>query len=192
MPIPKYDNTPENEWIPKCMHVIGNEYDQSQALAICYNQMNEKMSLESLAKIPVEIIGDNEVKILEYLPTPKANELEDKYLERCVPVLYPEYFDQTMATALCADKLQRKTTVTNLTKQIKKAMKQQKMSAFEKNRLDFLVRFAEAKLRNEILLAAEGGVDYPWEDCIADQIKQYGDKDTAEKVCGAIKAKYGH
>ena len=102
-------------------------------------------------------------------------------------VLYPEYYDQTMATALCSDKLQRKTTVTNL----KKIMKQEKMSAFERNKLDFLIRFAEARLRNEILLAEEGGADYPWEDCIADQIKQYGDKDTAEKVCGAIKSKYG-
>ena len=29
---------------------------------------------------------------------------------------------------------------------------------------------------------------YPWDDCIADQMKQYGDKATAEKVCGKIKA----
>lgn len=33
--------------------------------------------------------------------------------------------------------------------------------------------------------------DYPWEECIADQIKQYGDEETAKKVCGAIKAMYG-
>lgn len=32
---------------------------------------------------------------------------------------------------------------------------------------------------------------YPWEECIADQIKQYGDEETAKKVCGAIKAMYG-
>ena len=119
MPIPKYDGTPEKEWIGKCMSEISSEYEQAQALAICYNQMNLEASLEALAKIPVDIIGDNEVKILEYLPEPKGNEQEDKYLERCVPILYPEYFDQTMATALCADKLQRKTTVTNL-KAIKK------------------------------------------------------------------------
>lgn len=29
---------------------------------------------------------------------------------------------------------------------------------------------------------------YPWEDCIKDQMEQYGDKETAEKVCGKIKA----
>lgn len=30
--------------------------------------------------------------------------------------------------------------------------------------------------------------DYPWEKCLADQIKAYGSKDIAERVCGAIKA----
>ena len=29
---------------------------------------------------------------------------------------------------------------------------------------------------------------YPWDQCIADQIKAYGDKATAEAVCGKIKA----
>jgi hypothetical protein len=33
--------------------------------------------------------------------------------------------------------------------------------------------------------------DYPWEVCIEDQIKAYGDKATAEAVCGSIKAMYG-
>ena len=28
---------------------------------------------------------------------------------------------------------------------------------------------------------------YPWDECIADQMKEYGDKETAEKVCAAIK-----
>jgi len=30
--------------------------------------------------------------------------------------------------------------------------------------------------------------DYPWDQCIADQLKTYGDKAIAEAVCGAIKA----
>tara|TARA_R110000851_G_scaffold122532_1_gene251961 strand:+ start:1297 stop:2373 length:1077 start_codon:yes stop_codon:yes gene_type:complete len=33
---------------------------------------------------------------------------------------------------------------------------------------------------------------YAWDDCIADQMKRYGNKETAEKVCGSIKAKYGN
>lgn len=30
--------------------------------------------------------------------------------------------------------------------------------------------------------------DYPWEECIADQMERYGDEEIAKKVCGAIKA----
>lgn len=33
--------------------------------------------------------------------------------------------------------------------------------------------------------------DYPWDKCIADQIDRYGDEETARKVCGMIRAKYG-
>ena len=140
-----------------------------------------------MPKIPIDIIGDNEVKILEYLPEPNANEQEDAYLVRCVPVLYPEYYDQIVATALCADKLQRKITVTTL----KKIMKAEKMSAFDKKRLEFQIQLALKQLKEkgiDISMAAEGGTTYPWDECIADQIKQYGDEETAKNVCGAIKA----
>lgn len=30
--------------------------------------------------------------------------------------------------------------------------------------------------------------DYPWDECMADQMERYGDEETAKKVCGAIKA----
>lgn len=30
--------------------------------------------------------------------------------------------------------------------------------------------------------------EYPWDECVADQIARYGDEETAKKVCGAIKA----
>ena len=33
--------------------------------------------------------------------------------------------------------------------------------------------------------------DYPWDQCIADQIERYGDEEIANKVCGSIKALYG-
>jgi hypothetical protein len=193
MPIPKYDGSPENEWIPKCMSDISSEYDQDQALAICYGQMDEEMSLTNLAGIPLDIIGDNEVKILEYLPNVKAGEMEDPYLNRCVPVLYPEYYDQTMATSLCADKYQRKVTVTNLSKEITKLMKPTK-NTFEDNRIKFRAALAVADARAngiELKFAEEGGGAYPWDECIADQIKQYGDEETAKKVCGYIKSQYG-
>ncbi|NOJ28488.1 MAG: hypothetical protein DA330_10815 [Nitrososphaera sp.] len=38
---------------------------------------------------------------------------------------------------------------------------------------------------------AQTEADYPWDQCMADQMRQYGDEETARKVCGAIKAQYG-
>ena len=41
MPIPKRESGErENEFIPRCMSEIGGEYEQDQALAICYQQMS--------------------------------------------------------------------------------------------------------------------------------------------------------
>ena len=152
---------------------------------------------EELAEIdiPFDIIGDNEEKVLEYLPEPKAHEMEDAYLNRCVPCLYPKYYDQTMATALCADKLQRKTTVTNLKKQNLSIMKAKPMSDFDRKKLEFQVQMAERDLAQRGINLAEkpsaGPGSYPWEECIKDQTERYGDEETAAKVCGMIKSKYG-
>ena len=41
MPIPKRESgETENDYIPRCMSQIGSEYEQDQALAICYQQMS--------------------------------------------------------------------------------------------------------------------------------------------------------
>ena len=37
-------------------------------------------------------------------------------------------------------------------------------------------------------VSKEAKEKYPWDECIADQEKQYGSKETAEKVCGKIKS----
>jgi hypothetical protein len=234
MPIPKYDGTPEKEWISSCMGEIGSEYDQDQALAICYKQMemsgvdlaategkHKKLpknpadhdvhhgatsdkakeavkpkgigaeeELENI-NIPFDIIGDNEEKVLDYLPEVKGKEMEDNYLERCVPCLYPKYYDQQMATSLCADKYQRKITVTNLKKQNLQSMKAKPMSDFDRKKLEFQVTMVKSELRGRgINLAEEGGGSYPWDECIADQTAKYG-ADSAEKICGYIKSEYG-
>ena len=52
MPIPKPNGTEsESEYVGRCMHAIGNEYDQKQALAICYatyQQANAQAKIENL------------------------------------------------------------------------------------------------------------------------------------------------
>jgi hypothetical protein len=51
MPIPKRESGErENDFIPRCMSEISGEYEQDQALAICYQQMS------------VSLIGDKEYR----------------------------------------------------------------------------------------------------------------------------------
>lgn len=48
------------------------------------------------------------------------------------------------------------------------------------------------ELNGKTLYAAKESLEsYPWDECIADQMAEYGSKEIAEKVCGMIKRKYG-
>lgn len=187
MPIPKpKSGEMEDKYISRCISAIASEYDvEGQAYAICKSEFDKK---ENMKKIPVEIAGDNEEKILEYLPSVKPKETEDEYLARCVIVLYPEYVDEQQGYSLCADKYQRQITIENN----KVTMKAEKMSAFDRKKLEFQVQIALKELREKgINLAEEGGGSYPWDECIKDQTERYGDEETAQKVCGYIKSEYG-
>ena len=99
MPIPKYDGSPESEWISSCMKEIGSEYDQDQALAICYKQMemSEELAVEDTSE----------------LPEPKEGEQRHEYILRCIPTIYKAggEYDQRTATAMCADRYENSNTL---------------------------------------------------------------------------------
>ena len=192
MPIPTPNkNETEQEYVSRCISDISSEYEQDQAAAICYDTYRK----ENLARIPIEIVGDNEEKILEYLPDVKSNEMEDLYLARCVPFLYPEYVDDQKAYSLCADKYERIITVSDKKRTNLKSMKSKPISDFDRKRFEFQIQLALKEIREKgIDLFAdkkEGGGSYPWDECIADQMDRYGDEETANKVCGYIKSEYG-
>lgn len=113
MPIPKPNKAEqEKDYISRCISEIASEYDvEGQAYAVCKGTYDKETMAKE--KIPVEIAGDNEEKILEYLPEVEHGESEDHYLERCVVVLYPDYVDEQQGYSLCADKYQRKITIQN-------------------------------------------------------------------------------
>ena len=70
MPIPKPKNgEPEKDFISRCMKEIGNEYEQTQALAICYNQMSVAEKMKKQEEL--------------FVLTPKKAENRGKYLSRC-------------------------------------------------------------------------------------------------------------
>jgi hypothetical protein len=190
MPIPTPKKSEkEDEYISRCISAIADEYDaEGQAYAVCKGEWDKP---EHMAAIPIEIIGDNEEKILKYLPIVRPKETESAYISRCIPVVYPEYVSQQLATSLCADRYQRKITISDTGKQ---NVDMSKMSPFERKQLEFQVQLALKSLREKgipLHFAEEGGGSYPWEECIDDQLARYGDMETAQKVCGYIKSEYG-
>ena len=70
MPIPK--PTPsenETEFVNRCMSEIGNEYDQQQALAICFNTYREEQG--NAQQKAQEFVKESENKVKEFLKSGK-------------------------------------------------------------------------------------------------------------------------
>lgn len=52
--------------------------------------------------------------------------------------------------------------------------------------------YTAIQLNGKTMYAAKESLEsYPWDECIADQMKEYGSKEIAEKVCGMINRRYG-
>lgn len=52
--------------------------------------------------------------------------------------------------------------------------------------------FRTLQLNGETMFAAKESLEsYPWDECISDQMAEYGSKEVAEKICGMIKRRYG-
>jgi len=50
---------------------------------------------------------------------------------------------------------------------------------------------AEAQAMHQAIMARKSEAEYPWDQCIQDQLDRGYDEETAKKICGAIKARYG-
>lgn len=110
------------------------------------------------------------------LPKPTSGESKDKFVSRCISEIYPKEFGQREAIAICYNIYEGK-----------EAMNMKSESPFEKNQNEFLLKLAEAELRSKEIDAAK----YDWDQCVSDMTERYGDEETANKVCGMIKSKYG-
>ena len=108
MPIPTPTKSEkEDEYIGRCISEIASEYDaEGQAYAVCKGEWDK----------PTEMAQHETEPELKNLPDVKAGETEDRYLQRCIPTLYPEKYDQRIAASYCADHYQNKVTVSELKK----------------------------------------------------------------------------
>jgi len=108
------------------------------------------------------------------LPKKKEGESKDQFISRCTSALYPAEYDQRQAVAICYNIWEGK------------SVEGKSKSPFQRKAEEFTQLSAERELRLKGIELA----DYPWEECVADMTAKY-DAETAPKICGAIKAKYG-
>lgn len=185
MPIPKpHSDEKEEDYIGRCISEISGEYtEEGQPYAICKSTWDN----------PTELAEHETEPELQNLPDVKEGETEDSYLGRCIPTLYPDKYDQQIAASYCADHYQNKVTVTELKKTNLSTMKAKPMSDFDRKKLEFQAMIAMKQLREKgISLAPQGEASYPWDECISDQLDRGYDEESANNICGYIKAKYGH
>jgi hypothetical protein len=187
MPIPKpHSNETEEQYIGRCISEISSEYtEEGQPYAVCKSTWDN----------PTELAEHETEPELQNLPDVKVGETEDDYLGRCIPILYPDKYDQQIAASYCADHYQNKVTVTELKNQNLKSMKAKPMSDFDRKKLEFQIQLAVKELREKGINLApkgEGYTPYPFDTCVQDQLDKGYDEESAHNICGAIKRDYGH
>jgi hypothetical protein len=114
------------------------------------------------------------------IPRPTSGENQNDYVGRCMHEIASEYDTNEQAVAICINTYEKGN--------MSKTAEGRVASKLAGIPLLFAAREADIIIAK---MAEEGGGSYPWDECIADQTAKYGDKDTAERVCGYIKSEYG-
>lgn len=154
------------------------------------------------------------------IPKPTATETQNQYVGRCMSEISGEY-PQDQSVAICISTYRRDSMkkIKSTDKKVMARIKYDtefrgiNLAPLEKGPNDPcwsdyvqigtkivdgrevpacvpLEAAAEEAMELKGIKLAEGE-DYPWEQCIADQTERYGDEETANKVCGYIRSKYG-
>ena len=170
MPVKPTGSETEDEFISRCMGEEKSSFpDNAQRYAVCKSKWDsQNMSVD---------LQDNEI---DSLPEPKAGEERDKYIMRCIPTIYHKggEYDQRTAISMCSSKYENS----------KEQLGEVKMkSAFDRQLEQAQFNLTEVQLKREGVDLA----DYPWDQCISDQLDKGYSEESANNICGYIKAKYG-
>ncbi len=152
---------------------------------------------------------------------PGATETKEEFISRCIGEEVTAGYEQTQAAAICYSKWDRKELSKQKFSDPQKRV-QAKLNFEKKYEGINLTKFGEnsdacwenyIQVGTKILDGKEvpdcrGPIEgialefekqcmcnlaeYDWDTCVLEQTDKYGSKEIAEKVCGAIKSKYGN
>jgi hypothetical protein len=103
MPIPKPKSAEaQDEFVGRCMHEIGNEYDQEQALAICYATYEKETSMSSYTKNRIATQMGLAKRDAEMKGIRLAEEGGESYpWDECIADQVARYGDEETAKKVC-------------------------------------------------------------------------------------------
>lgn len=114
------------------------------------------------------------------IPNPSSGESQNDYVGRCMHEIASEYDTNEQAVAICISTYQKG----NMSKSTEERVAMKTAGI----RLAYNAELADKHMEE---FAPEGEGSFPWDECIAKMVDEYGDEETATKVCGMIKSKYG-
>ena len=142
------------------------------------------------------------------IPKPTSGESQNEYVGRCMHEIASEYDTNEQAVAIRISTYQRGTMSKSTQERVAdKLAGVHLLAGLEDACWEGYIAIGtkvkdgrevpncvpvETEAEKVYLEFADGeGKSYPWDECIADQTARYGSEETAKKVCGYIKSKYG-
>jgi hypothetical protein len=113
------------------------------------------------------------------IPKPTAAESQNEYVGRCMHEIASEYDTNEQAVAICINTYEKGNMSKSTEQRVAMKVAGVHLLSLAEDADEIVSKLAEEKK------------SYPWDECIADQTARYGDEETAKKVCGMIKSKYG-
>lgn len=145
------------------------------------------------------------------IPKVKSSQTEQEYVSECIAAIYDEY-GQEQAAAICYNTYRGEAKMSTQGK-IASYLRQDSykginlLAGLEDACWDGYIAIgtkildgrevpncvpAESEMSAiKLDFGVENLAEYPWDECIADQMAKYENEEIASKICGYIKSKYG-
>ena len=202
MPIPQpAKGESQNEYVGRCISDINEEYPNEQAAAICISTYQKSnMSRDPKDRVAMRLEGIRLQQIFGECGKIKANlvstDAPDYPMDMCIKDMTEKYGDKYTAERIC------NCVVDTYSKQGIELVEEGGLEGAcwegytaigtkEKDGKMVPNCVPNEEVMSEIEAKGIRLADYPWDQCIEDQMKRYESKQIAESVCGMIKSKYG-
>ena len=200
MPIPQpASGESQNEYVGRCISDINEEYPNEQAIAICISTWQKtNMSKDPQTRVAHKMEGIRLYQNFAECDKKKTELAEAGYpdypMDMCIKDMTEKYGDEATAKSICQ-------CIVDTYSAIELAEDGGLEGACWEGYIAIGTKEKDGRMVPNCVPAEEAmsaiekeGIhlaEYPWDQCIDDQMKKYENKEIAQNICGYIKSKYG-